>query len=168
MLAGEMTRHTTFRFCLDPTVEQRDVLARHAGASRFAFNECLRMVKTALTQRRSDPDVVVPWTGFDLINAFNAWKKTEDAGRVFAVGSDGVAQVVVTGLPWRAEVCQQVFEEAAVDCGRALAAWSDSRCGKRMGKRVGFPRFKKKTGAVASFRLRNKPPHGPPAGDPRR
>ena len=48
-----MTRHTTFRFCLDPTVEQHDVLARHAGAARFAFNQCLRLVKTALTQRTS-------------------------------------------------------------------------------------------------------------------
>ncbi|MDT5260821.1 MAG: putative transposase, partial [Mycobacterium sp.] len=56
MLAEEMSRHTTFKFCLDPTVEQRDVLARHAGASRFAFNQCLRMVKTALARRRSDPD----------------------------------------------------------------------------------------------------------------
>jgi len=27
MLAGEMSRHTTLRFCLDPTVGQRDVLA---------------------------------------------------------------------------------------------------------------------------------------------
>ena len=70
----------------------------------------------------------------------------------------------MTGLPWRAELCQQVFEEAAVDCGRALTAWSDSRSGKRNGKRVGFPRFKKKTGVVASFRLRNKHPKGrPPA-----
>ncbi len=70
----------------------------------------------------------------------------------------------MTGLPWRAELCQQVFEEAAVDCGRALTAWSDSRSSKRNGKRVGFPRFKKKTGVVASFRLRNKHPKGrPPA-----
>jgi putative transposase len=74
MLSGEMSRHTTFRFCLDPTVEQREVLARYAGASRFAFNQCLRMVKTALTQRKTDPDIEVPWSGFDLINAFNAWK----------------------------------------------------------------------------------------------
>jgi transposase len=145
MLTGEMSRHTAFKFCLDPTVEQHEVLARHAGAARFAFNHCLATVKTALTQRKTDPDTQVPWTGFDLINAFNGWKKTEDAGRVFIVGGDGVADVVVTGLPWRSEVCQQVFEEAAVDCGRALAAWSDSRCGKRKGKRVGFPRFKKKT-----------------------
>jgi putative transposase len=26
-----MSRHTTLRFCLDPTAEQREVLARHAG-----------------------------------------------------------------------------------------------------------------------------------------
>ncbi|MBU3067197.1 transposase [Nocardia sp. NEAU-G5] len=159
-----MSRHTTFKFCLDPTVEQFDVLARHAGAARFSFNQCLRAVKASLTQRKTDPDTVVPWTGFDLINTFNAWKKTEAAGRVFAVDADGVAQAVVTGLSWRREVCQQVFEEAAVDCGKALAAWSDSRSGKRRGRRVGFPRFKKKTCAVPSFRLRNKhPKHGKPA-----
>jgi putative transposase len=151
-----MSRHTTFKFCLDPSGEQQEVLARHAGASRFAFNQCLRMVKTALNQRKIHPDTQVPWTGFDLINAFNGWKKSEDAGRVFSVGGDGVAETVVTGLLWRSEVCQQVFEEAAVDCGRALAAWSDSRAGRRKGKRAGFPRFKKKTDAGASFRLRNK------------
>ena len=80
-LSGEMSRYTTFKFCLDPTVEQHEVLARHTGASRFAFNQCLRMVKTALTHRKTDPTIDVPWTGFDLINAFNGWKKTEDAGR---------------------------------------------------------------------------------------
>jgi putative transposase len=148
MLAGAMSRHTTFKFCLDPTVEQHEVLARHAGAARFAFNLCLRMVETALTQRKTRPDMVVSWSGFDLINAFNGWKKTEDAGRVFTVDTTGVAATVVTGLPWRTEVCQQVFEEAAVDCGRALAAWSDSRSGKRKGKQVGFPRFKRKTERV--------------------
>lgn len=123
------------------------------------------MVKTVLTQRKTDDaDIEVPWTGFDLINAFNAWKKTEDAGRVVVVTVDGLAEVVATGLAWRTQVCQQVFEEAAVDLGKALKAWSDSRSGKRKGKRVGFPQFKKKTRAVVSFRLRNKHPKGrPPA-----
>jgi putative transposase len=159
-----MARHTTFRFCLDPTVEQEQAVARHAGASRFAFNQCLRMVKTALTQRKTTPDVVVPWSGFDLINAFNGWKKTEAAGRVFAVSADGVSEIAVTGLAWRGEVCQQVFEEAAVDLGKGLKAWSDSRSGKRKGKRVGFPKFKRKTAALPSFRLRNKfPRNRPPA-----
>ncbi len=145
MLTSEMSRHTTFRFCLDPTAEQQQFLARHAGAARFAYNQCLRMVKTALTHRKTHPDTNVPWSGFELINVFNTWKKTEDAGRLFAVDTHGIAQRVVTGLGWRGEVCQQVFEEAAVDCGRALAAWSDCRSGKRTGRRVGFPRFKKKS-----------------------
>ncbi|WP_446223580.1 helix-turn-helix domain-containing protein [Nocardia sp. IBHARD005] len=33
-------RHTTFRYRLDPTVDQRSVLSRHAGAARFADNHC--------------------------------------------------------------------------------------------------------------------------------
>jgi putative transposase len=74
-----------------------------------------------------------------------------------------MADITVTGLSWRREVCQQVFEEAAVDLGRGLAAWSDSRSGKRKGNRLGFPRFKKKTGNAASFRLRNKHSMGKPA-----
>lgn len=155
-----MTRHTTFTFCLDPTVEQAVVLSRHAGAARFAFNQCLRLVKTGLTDRKATPDTAVPWTGFDLINTFNGWKKTENAGRVFTVDAAGVVEPVVTGLPWRTQVCQQVFEEAAVDLGRGLKAWSDSRSGKRKGRSVGFPRFKKKTTSVPSFRLRNKHPKG--------
>lgn len=163
-LTAEMPRHTSFQFCLDPSVEQHEVLARHAGAARFAFNQCLAMVKTALTHRQTDHSIDVPWTGFDLINAFNAWKKAEDAGRVFTVDTKGSVETVVTGLAWRAELCQQVFEEAAVDLGKGLKAWSDSRCGKRRGTRVGFPRFKKKTGSVPSFRLRNKhPKNRPPA-----
>ncbi|MFI5718638.1 RNA-guided endonuclease InsQ/TnpB family protein [Nocardia sp. NPDC051750] len=151
-----MSRHTTFRYCLDPTVEQKVLLARHTGAARFAFNQCLHMVKTALTRRRTNPEYPVPWTGFSLINAFNAWKKTEAAGRVFAVDTDGVTEIKGTGLAWRNQICQQVFEEAAVDCGRALAAWSDSRTGNRQGPRVGFPKFKKKHAGIPSFRLRNK------------
>ena len=161
VMLPSMARHTTFRFCLDPTVEQREVLARHAGAARFAFNQCLGIVKVALAQRRSAPDTAMPWSGFDLIKAFNTWKNTEAAGRKFTVDTTGEARLL-TGLPWQREVCQQVFEEAAVDCGRALAAWSDSRSGKRRGRPAGFPRFKKKSVVVASFRLRNKNSKGRP------
>ncbi|MFE3226369.1 RNA-guided endonuclease InsQ/TnpB family protein [Nocardia sp. NPDC059228] len=155
-----MSRHTTFRYRLDPTAEQHTVLTRHAGAARFAFNQCLHMVKTALTARNSDPDYPIPWTGFSLINAFNAWKKTETAGRVFTVDPSGTTQIQVTGLAWRDQVCQQVFEEAAVDCGRALKAFSASRHGKRKGKPVGFPRFKTKARTTPAFRLRTKGSNG--------
>jgi len=82
-----------------------------------------------------------------LINAFNAWKRSPQAGSA----EDGQ-----TGLVWRDEVCQQVFEEAAVDLGRALEAFSAGRKGERPGKRPRMPKFKKKQTARRSFRLRNK------------
>ncbi|MGW5668744.1 RNA-guided endonuclease InsQ/TnpB family protein [Micromonospora sp. NPDC003776] len=98
----------------------------------------------------------VPWSGFDLINAFNSWKVSARAGRRFVVDSSGATVVVASGLSWRTQVCQQVCEEAAVDLGGGLAAWADSRGGKRSGRRVGFPRFKRKSRTRASFRIRCK------------
>jgi hypothetical protein len=75
-----IVRYTTFRFALAPTPAQASKLARHAGASRFA-----------------------------LINAFNGWKNSEDAGRMFVVTSNGAIDKHVTGLPWRREVSAQVL-----------------------------------------------------------
>jgi len=174
-----MARHTTFRFCLDPTVEQSVALARHAGAARFAYNQCLRLHLDARGTRRPQdlstddggsgvdggrgasgggegPAARVPWSRFGLINAFNSWKRSEAAGRRFLVAGDGVTEIEVTGLAWRGEVSAEAFEEAAVDVSRALAAWTESRRGKRKGRRVGHPRFKRKSGAAGSFRMRNK------------
>jgi putative transposase len=149
-------RHTTFRFALAPTPAQAALLARHAGASRFAYNQCLRLLTDALATQRTDPQVTVPRSGFDLINAFNAWKRSEDAGRVFVVTPDGSVTKQVTGLGWRGEVCAQVFEEAAADLGRALAAYADLKKDSRKGRPAGFPRRKRKGRCRDSFRLRNK------------
>jgi len=163
-----MARHTTFRFCLDPTVEQSVVLARHVGAARFAYNQCLRLHldarerHRALGRRGGGADGAeqardrVPWSRFSLINALNRWKVSEAAGRRFLVTGDGVTEVEVTGLAWRGEVSSQVLEEGAVDVGRALAAWIASRSGKRAGRPVGHPRFKKKSHTAGSFRMRNR------------
>ena len=148
-------RHTTFRFALAPTTTQAAMLARHAGASRFAYNQCLRLVAHALGAKRTDPQVVVPWSGFDLINAFNTWKRGEAAGRVFVAAPDGTITKEVTGLRWRHEVSAQVFEEAAVDLGRALSAYRDANSEARRGP-VGFPRWKRKGRCRDSFRLRNR------------
>src|SRR5215210_361264 len=122
-------RHTTFRFTLDPTPEQVGQLTRHAGASRFAYNQCLRFVTDALASRKSDPTVTVPWSSFDLINALNTWKRSEAAGRVFVVAQDGIVTERAVGLIWRREVSAQVFEEAAVDLGHALAAYGKASSG---------------------------------------
>jgi putative transposase len=148
-------RHTAFRFALAPTPAQATMLARHAGASRFAYNQCLRLVTDALIARRANPQVAVPWSGFDLINAFNAWKKSEFAGRLFVVAPDGTITRQVTGLAWRGEVGAQVFEEAAVDVARALAAYAATTAGSKRHP-VGFPRYKRKGRSRDSFRLRNK------------
>jgi putative transposase len=147
---------TTFRFTAEPDAEGAAAFRRHVGARRFAYNECRRAVVTALAVKQIDPGATVPWSGYSLINWFNAWKKTEEAGRRFAVDAQGCAELVDVGLPWRKEVCAQVFEEAAVDLGRALAAFSASKKGERKGARVGFPRVKKKGQAPGTFRLRSK------------
>jgi putative transposase len=148
-------RHTTFRFALAPTPAQAALLARHAGASRFGYNQSLRLVTDAVAAQRADPRARVPWSGFDLINALNAWKHSEAAGRVFVVAPGGTTTKQVTGLGWRSEVCAQVFEEAAVDLSRALAAYAEAKGGRREG-RIGFPRRKRKGRCRDSFRLRNK------------
>jgi putative transposase len=148
-----VARFTAFRFTLNPSPEQETQLWRHAGAARFAYNRCLGIVKQHLDARRRDGAVVVPWTGFDLINAFNAWKRSAEAGRLMVVDSGGETTVATTGLRWRSEVCQQVFEEAAVDLGRGLAEFTAAR---KAGRRVGFPRFKRKKARVGSFRIRCK------------
>jgi putative transposase len=174
-----MPRHTSFRFCLDPSVEQERVLSQHVGAARFAFNQALRLHKDAyIAARCGQPTALeagsggdqpkndgvpatvwVPWSGFDLINAFNAWKRSEPAGRRFLVDAAGQARVQVTGLVWRDQVLAQVFEEAVVDLGRGLKAAAESLTGARKGPKVGFPRFKKKS-TGGSFRIRNKTREG--------
>jgi putative transposase len=148
-------RHTSFRFSLDPTPAQVALLTRHAGAYRFAYNQCLRLLTDTLEAKRTDPRAKVPWSGFDLINALNAWKRSEAAGRIFVVSPGGTIAKHVTGLAWRHEVSAQVFEEAAVDLGRALSAYAHARKGRGDG-RVGFPRRKRKGRCRDSFRLRNK------------
>lgn len=123
-----MTRHTTFCFTLKPTPSQAEALARHVGAARFAFNQCLAFVRDALASKSDEgPSPFVPWSGFDLINAFNRWKTTA------AAGAD---ESGAPGLPWRTHVRQQVFEEAAVDLGSALAAFSAERKRERKGWQV--------------------------------
>jgi putative transposase len=156
-------RHTTFRFALDPTPAQATMLARHAGASRFAYNQCLRLVTDALQARTGNPTTAVPWSGFDLINAFNAWKRSGAAGRRFVVSPDGITTERVTGLVWRHEISAQVFEEAAVDLGHALAAYARGRAGKVKGRRIGFPRCKRKGRCRETFRIRNKASNSTPS-----
>jgi putative transposase len=113
-----------YRFALDPTPAQRRALASHCGAARFAYNWGLAVVKARLDARTTDPGVTVPWT---LPGLRRAWNQAKDE----------VA-------PWWAENSKEAYSSGLDALARALANFSDSKKGRRQGRRVGFPRYKKK------------------------
>jgi putative transposase len=55
------------------------------------------MVKEALDAKSRDSAVAVPWSGFDLINAFNGWKRSLAAGRVWTVDTAGATAKLSRG-----------------------------------------------------------------------
>jgi len=129
-----------YRFALAPNNVQAGALARHAGAARFAFNWGLARVKAALSQRDAEktyniPDselTQVPWTLYSLRKAWNQAK-----GEV---------------APWWGECSKEAFSAGLDQLARGLKGFTDSRKGKRKGRRVGFPRFKKRGRAREAFR----------------
>jgi putative transposase len=126
-----------YRFALDPTPTQRRALASHCGAARVAYNWGLHLVEERLEQRRGDPTVQVPWTLPDLRWEWNRAK-------------DQVA-------PWWVENSKEAYSSGLDGLARALKHWSDSRSGRRKGRPVGFPRFKKKGRARDACRFTTAP-----------
>ncbi|MEX2625827.1 MAG: RNA-guided endonuclease TnpB family protein, partial [Ilumatobacteraceae bacterium] len=59
-------------------------------------------------------------------------------------------QVKSEVAPWWREVSMHAFRSGIVDAAAALENWSKSRSGERVGRRVGFPRFKKRDKTVES------------------
>ena len=156
-----LSRSVTFQFALDPSEQQRILLAKCAGARRFTVNHHLARVKANLDVRSAErealaegtraeePTASLSWSAFSFINEFNAWKngKSDDSPH----NEDGTR-----GLLWRHELPGDVFECASVDAARALENFSVSRRGERSGTLVGFPRFQAKGKVRPSFRLRNR------------
>ena len=130
-----MARMAAFRFtALDNPVLAEEV-RRHIGARRFAYNRCLEAVKDkALTKSAGTRrDGEVAWSGYSLINFWNrveVRKKNKRAGSSPSTPRVA-AELVDSGLSWRHEVCAQVFEEAAVDLGRASPPPTRRRSGAR-------------------------------------
>jgi len=113
-----------YRFALDPTPRQRRALASHTGAARYAYNWGLELVKTRVDQRRTDPTVIVPWSLPALRREWNRSKQHV--------------------APWWAENSKEAYASGLDGLARALKNWADSRNGRRKGRPMGFPRFKKK------------------------
>ena len=105
------------------------MLCSHAGAARFAWN-------WALAKCRERHDAEGKWySAADLHKLWNATKKADPA------------------LGWWGENSKCVYQEAFRDLDRALRDFSKSKKGRRKGRQLGFPRFKKRGKCRDAFRF---------------
>jgi putative transposase len=120
-----------YRFTLDPTEDQARALARHFGARRKAYN----------------------WTVAALKADIEAWHATgvETARPSLPVlrkrwntVKDDVCVNADTGAVWWPECSKEAYADGIRGAVDAFWNWQTSRAGKRAGKGVGFPRFKRK------------------------
>src|SRR6185437_6435168 len=118
-----------YRFALDPSPAQARALRSHAGAARFAWNWGLHQCKQRYAAERK-------WySGAVLHKLWNVAKKTDSA------------------LGWWAENSKCCYQEAFRNLDRALHDFVKSKTGQRKGRKLGFPRFKKRGNCRDSFRL---------------
>lgn len=120
-----------FQFTLDPTPEQAACVRRQFGGRRYARNWAVRTLKADLTRYHATGQETAKPSLPGLRKRWNQVKDTE------CVDAD-------TGEVWWPEISKEAFADgikAAVD---AYWNWQTSRTGRRVGKRVGFPRFAKK------------------------
>jgi putative transposase len=118
-----------YRFALDPSAVQERVLGWHAGAARFGWNWGL-----AKCQERYAAEGTW-YSAADLHKLWNVQKKADPA------------------LGWWGENSKCSYQEAFRDLDRALRDFTRSRAGQRKGRRLGFPRFKKRGKCRDSFRF---------------
>ena len=121
-----MTVKQAFRYELDPTSRQANLLARAAGTARYAFNWGLNLARGLLGKKLPVPSAP------EFHRLWNVFKR-ENA-------------------PWWSEVSKCAPQEALRDLRRAFENFFSSREGKRKGPKVGFPRYRKK-GRDDRFRL---------------
>ena len=121
------------RICLKPTVEQESLFLQHAGYARFAYNWAVGEFKAGLE--------VGEWLSERSLRP--RWNKVKHS----------IA-------PWTSALSQNAAKYAIIDFGQAADAWGAWRktlkAGKRPGRRVGFPRFKRRK-HEQGFRADNGP-----------
>ncbi|MGB9224646.1 IS607 family element RNA-guided endonuclease TnpB, partial [Mycobacterium sp.] len=120
-----------FRFTLDPTEDQASSLARHFGARRKAYNWTVATLKADIEAwhvagiTTAKPSLAV------LRKRWNTVK-------------GDVCVNAQTGQVWWPECSKEAYADGIAGAVEAYWNWQSSRAGKRPGKRVGFPRFKRK------------------------
>jgi len=120
---------TAFRYALDCRPRDERGCRSHAGASRFAWNWALAKCKERYAAERK-------WySGVDLHRLWNTAKKADPA------------------LAWWGENSKCCYQEAFRNLDRSLGDFIKSKKGLRKGKKLGFPKFKKRGKGKDSFRL---------------
>ena len=116
----------------DPELASR--VRSQFGGRRFAYNWALAQVKSDMDARKTDPShASVQWNLYALRKRFNAEKPTI--------------------APWWEANSKEVYSTGIADLCVALKNWSDSKAGKRKGKKVGFPKFRSKRKDQARVRF---------------
>ena len=145
-----------FRYALDPSPAQEAMLFRYAGAARWAFNHALAAKVAAHQQWRTEVEALVAaGTPEDVARKqVKVPLPTKPAIQKAWVRSRGDSRKGIDGIcPWWHEVNNYCFQSAFLDADVAWRNWLDSLQGKRAGRRVGYPRFKKRGRSRDSFRL---------------
>lgn len=117
-----------YRYRIEPTPVQQQMLARVFGCTRVVFNDALRVRDEAYRAgvKLSDSEI--------QRRVITAAKTTEERA-------------------WLAEVPSVALVQSVNDSRRAWRNFFDSASGKRKGRRVGRPRFKSRKDRRQSFRL---------------
>jgi putative transposase len=163
---GTTVINRAYRLTLDPTPRQEEQLLRWAGASRFAFNHALAAKKQAhrvwsqdvafatyeqgMTEAEARKATRVP---IPSLADFNAWltatireHRAADQAGTMLTGRDDAEY-----SPWLHTINRHVLTGGIRRADAAWKNWLDSFKGARAGRRVGYPRFKKKGVATDSF-----------------
>ncbi|MGH3634452.1 MAG: IS607 family element RNA-guided endonuclease TnpB, partial [Mycobacterium sp.] len=120
-----------FRFTLDLTEAQASSLARHFGARRKAYNWAVATLKADIEAWHA-AGIQTAKPSLALLR--KRWNTVKD----------DVCVNAETGQPWWRECSKEAYADGIRGAVDAYWNWQTSRAGKRAGKRVGFPRFKKK------------------------
>lgn len=158
-----------YRLTLDPSPKQAQKLSQWAGAARFAYNHAIAAKQAShklwlqevafatygpagLTEEQARKSIRVPIpTAFD----FNAWL-TETRGIHRVAAGNGLLVPGRDGTdyePWMHEVNRHAVIGGMRNADAAWRNWIASFNRTRVGRRAGYPRFKKRGVALDSFTI---------------
>jgi putative transposase len=120
-----------FSFALNPTPEQTATLTRFFGARRKAFNWALEQIKTGIDDYHATGVASESPSFYGLRKRWNGVKSE------LCVNTE-------TGEVWWPQVSKEVFADGIRGAVDGYWRWQKSRHGAISGKRVGFPRYKKR------------------------